>query len=303
MEMKARRTLMWAAVLCGVSAMGAASVAQGANIYVVTDSPANEANYEAFLESPAGGGHDVTVSPTGYGGNELTPAEQAMFNSYDLVVISSNISSAGDYGKYPDGWNALTAPVLVHHRYLVGINNIGWGVYAGLGWVEAPGSASGETNATVMKVLDETHPLLDGVTVSGGRVTIYSAPEQFGAIKAPYHATQGLGNATDLILERTGQSAGNEKVFLARWEAGVPFYTGGETPPAVRMFYGGVTAQWYTGDPLSNMTDDGKQLLANVVNYAVGAQAAPIPEPLTACAVAAGLAGLGGYLRRRRAAG
>jgi hypothetical protein len=90
------------------------------------------------------------------------------------------------------------------------------------------------------------------------------------------------------------------------------FLDGGATPV---MFDGGSTTAGGSGTYDLMSTETATTIRMEWSTVAAGghhaiinefevyaAQAAPIPEPLTACAMAAGLAGLAGYVRRRRAA-
>jgi hypothetical protein len=133
----------------------------------------------------------------------------------------------------------------------------------------------------------------DVVVGDGGSTTVF----------AHRHSTSALQYTGDLTIKNAGtywmrisDDTLNGDLYL---ETGAIF-DGEEGDLSVQHLYiNGVAQDAGTYDKfnLGAYIEDGSIIVAE------GAPQAVIPEPLTACAVAAGLAGLGGYLRRRRAAG
>ncbi len=267
------------AIALSLAALLAAAPAGAGTILIVTPDAAAEGAYEAFLESAAGGSHTVTVTE-GYTG-PLDAADKAELNAYDLVIMKS---ASSDY-FYADDWNGLTVPVMLNHYGLAARNGGRWD------WIERDAGAT-STRTEAMRALDTGHPIFDGVTLIGGEVALHSPLVELKYFPSGVAGTQ---------LAETGGTS-DARAWLVLFEAGVKFNSSSEqTPAAERCYFPLVGGNGH--DIMIDITPDGRKVLANTVDYLIGGEAAAaIPEPATLCALAAGAAGLAGYVRRRRTA-
>ena len=235
-----------------------AATAQAASILIITANTADEAALETFLESAPGGVHAVTLS-TGYTG-ALSPSNIAELNGYDLIIMRTSTNNYYSSGQASD-WNALSTPILVTAVGLVAQNGSRWN------WIGRDAGATTSTSDGILEVDVPGHPVYTGVSVVGGQMTLYSPGRTIT------HFPTGAGNA-EVVASSTAATA---RPLLAFWEEGEYFRgTSGQIAGGPRGYF-----PLPSGDVMTDMTDDGKRLLANTVDYI-------IPEPASLVLLAAG---------------
>lgn len=240
------------------------SGAQAGSIIFATNATTADAAYVTFLQDL---GHTVSVR-TDLGTLDATKIGE--LNAADLIIFSRNTTS-GDFAGVgePTQWNSITTPLLLHNALLV--RNTQWS------WIN---NASGSSNASLTS-LDVTtagvaHPIFEDAT-----------GELFAtAQNVAFNPATTAGNGTLLAAGPAGV------VGVAEWQAGRPFFTGStETPAGLRVLFSLGPSSGSNLEYFAPLTDNGKDLLANTVEYM-------IPEPSSTALLSLGLIAL---CRRRRA--
>lgn len=188
----------------------------------------------------------------------LGAAAKADLRAADLIIVSRRTSS-GNFDAEIEFWNGLKTPILLHSAFLIGDSRWRW----------IPGGNE-NVDLTQVSVVDPKDPILDGVTVTDGQVVIFST-----LVPGLDVSNQGsAGNGT-----KVATPAGNDKVMIARWEAGIEYYPGsGQIAGGPRVFFGMRTDKFFLF-----VTDDGKKMLENAILMLMGLfRGAPIaldPSP------------------------
>ncbi len=212
---------------------------------------------EDFLK---GLGHQVDVRRGNW--TTLDAGKIAELNAADLVIVSRSTSS----GNYDDdtteitSWNSLTSPMMLHSSYL------SRGTSSGYRWYWLNSSTISNLVGPRMQVVEPTHPIFKGIPLdASNQVDVVDGTTGTG--QTSFAGTTDVGNGKLLATTATGTNA-----WIAEWEPGVPYYTGSPgTPGGKRMlFCVGTQESGATPQGAFNLTDNGKQLLINAVNYLLG---------------------------------
>ena len=272
------RVYALACVLAAVLATAGTVYAGPAKIVIVTDNVANEASYVSFLRTVYGADALIDVTASGYA-DPLSAGEKASLQAADLVIVSRQTNSA-NYDSEPLFWNGLETPVILHSAYLARS-----GTTPRWRWLN--GNGSDQPGITQIDVHDASDPIYDGVSIVGGRVTLYGASQ---AVSLTTATSAGLGS---LVASQVG---GIDGAFIARWQGDEAAYFAGSTqaPGDKRLFFAfpSTGASANSAAFFSVATDDGLLMLENALDSMFA-----IPEPGTAGLL--GLAGTVTLLRRR----
>jgi len=214
------------------------------NIIIVTNNPGDEADYTPFLKSILG--YDITVEAEDDKYiDPLGAAAKADLSAADLIIVSRRTSS-GNFDAEIEFWNGLATPIILHSAFLIGDSRWRW-------------MRGGNENVdmTHVGVVARNDPIFNGVTIVGDQVKIFSS-----LVKGLDVSNQdSAGNGTKIATP-----AGSGKVMVARWDAGIEYYSGsGQITGGPRIFFGMRTDEFF---PF--VTDDGKKMLENAVRYLLG---------------------------------
>ncbi len=230
------------ALMLTLCIVGAASATK---ILWVSQSPGNDYGFTDILLAE-GYTVDRMVNP-----GVMDASQQALANTYDLIIIGRHISS-GDYigtGEV-DLWNGISKPLICTSAYLW--RNTHWK------WINHSSTTDVNTSVTANLVSD---PVFAGVTLNASsQVAPFTA-------NTTILATTNVGNGT-LVASRA--TAGSEHVWIARWNTNDEFYPGSnQIAGGPRMAFacgrgGGTDGQY-------NLTDQGKMMFLNAVYQMSGA--------------------------------
>ncbi len=238
-------------------------------LFLVTDDPelevAGSGNLGDYLRSL---GYSVTVDEGDPDQNEgsvsayrgvLTDDEIAHLESFDLVIVHRSTSS-GSFDDDISQWNTLQVPMFVGSAYLPRDTR----------WIWVNGGQAREASQRIF-IENADHPIVAGLNIVDDHIQIFSADRDFD-----YLDTGGeVGNG-----ELVASTELNFGTALAVWEAG------GETPVAFipdgeqvhthrRVFfcllrYHETDAE--TAGAFSDYTDDGKAVIARVVDFSLNGE-------------------------------
>jgi uncharacterized surface protein with fasciclin (FAS1) repeats len=271
-----KKTLFLLAVL----GLVLSSAVQAANITVVTENvdrePDGVVDDQGLIDWLVAAGHAVDVQRDYWW--TLDDAKIAALNAADLVIIS-RLSNSGNYddGAEVTQWNSITAPMLQLSAYLV--RNSRWK------WMDT-GTASNNTTDTVMEVLDPTHELFAGVTLSTADPNDPNVVANLVSVIDPnvgtgmtsFMGTLDPGNGT---LLATAPASG--MAWIVEWDKGVEYYDGaGQFAGGPRLYFAvGTQESGATPQGAWNLTAEGEIMFANAINYmlSIPSRYASAPSP------------------------
>ena len=197
-------------------------------------------------------------------GPSLDAAKIAELNAADLIIVSRT-TTGGAYGDTPaetTQWNGLMTPLisLNSNHILGGSTSPRWG------WMGY--TFSSYVVASVMEVLDRSHPIFAGVTIDDSNQVV-AVNTKVGTGKTTFIA--GLDTGNGRLLARTAAAA---CAWIAEWQPGVEFYPGCSQIPAGKrlLFSAGTTEDAAAFKPRGafNLTDEGQKMFLNAVAYMIG---------------------------------
>ena len=242
-----------------------ASVVQGQSIVVVNENfePGHtslDAGLDDYVTFIQGVFSNATITQGFYDDVLNNPAELALLESADLIIVCRHTNS-GDYDDSPEeiaAWNGFTAPML-----LSGAHNSRSSRWRWFNSTSIPADHFGND----VDVIDSSDPIFDGVTITGENATVWSGGTGEGV---DYIGTSEVGNGT-LVAKPDGVATG---ILIARFEAGVEFYTGsGQIPGGERVFFG-----MKRNNTFNDMSANGRLMLENALRSLL-APAAINPVP------------------------
>jgi len=201
---------------------------------------------------------------------ELDDSKIELLNAADLVIFSRSTNSGNyDDGEEPTQWNAVTTPLIQMSAYLV--RNSRWH------WLDS-GTATNNSGAPAMQVLDASHPIFAGVTLDPNNVVDALDPN-VGAGETSFCGTLDAGNGALLA-----QAVGAELAWIAEWPAGVEFYPGaGQVAGGKRLYFAAGTQEVdLTPQGALNLSAAGEQMFANAIAYMTVKVADPLSQGLLA---------------------
>ncbi|MEN6577049.1 MAG: discoidin domain-containing protein, partial [Phycisphaerales bacterium] len=239
-------------------------VAHAANIILVNETYDTDANgsqddlgLEEFL---VGLGHQVNIQRGNW--TTLDAAKIATLNAADLIVVSRSTGS----GNYDDdateisNWNGLTAPMILLTPYL------SRGTSSGYRWYWFNSTAITNLTGPLMQVVVPTHPIFKGVPLDASSL-VDVVDGTTGTGQTSFAGTIDVGSGTLLARTATGTNS-----WIVEWQPGSPYYTGSPgTPGGKRMlFCAGTQESGATPQGAFNLTENGKKLFTNAINYMAG---------------------------------
>ena len=190
---------------------------------------------------------------------DMTPEKVTLANTYDLVIIARLTSSgAYDDGDEPTLWNSITSPLINQNAWIFRSNRWGW---------VATTSITEGSSANMALDVAPGDPLYDalfaGVTPIDGSLSLCTA-------NVDVANSTSAGNGT-LIGHRDVE--GGEYVYAAYWDTGVEFYDG------AGQFAGGPRLALSGNNQSEDLTDDGRQIFLNAVDFMSGGSYASAINP------------------------
>jgi hypothetical protein len=238
---------------------------------------------EPFISQLQAAGHSVTRFPAVQGVN-LSDADISNLNAFDLVIVGRATASA-DFDDAADetNWNTrITKKVMIMSAFLTRMNRLGW----------QTANNVPDSGPTPLVAVNPNHPVFAGITFGADGVTMQNNYN----IMIDRGTTQ-IGDplpAGAIVIATDPAVAGG--IAIAEWPSGTTVFAdgGSYSLAASRYFFAGGSRE-ANGAALQtagqyDLTDDGRRLFVNFVNYAL------VPEP-TAC----GLLFVAGALALRRA--
>ena len=213
----------------------------------------NDSGFTDILENA---GYDV-VRITGEYSGTLNPGELDYANNASLIIISRNCYSL-DYGGTEElaaQWNGIRAPILNLSAFSTRNNRWQWFNSA---------SITCEGDTITIPASATSHPVYEGIETS-------EKQKIYAGIGSDFMVGTDAGNGKVLAynIDETG-------IFIAEWNAGIPFYDGATyTPAARRVFFaaGESDCGASAGQDMSayNLNETGKTMFLNMVSYLIPA--------------------------------
>jgi hypothetical protein len=201
----------------------------------------------------------TVIADTTFNYMTLDAAKLATLEDADLIIVSRTTNS-GNYAS--DGteitqWNSIQTPLILTNAYLTRSNR----------WQWINSTAITEFQAeTMLSITEASHQIFTGVTPVNGQIDMIDNSVNSGQIT--FINSSDIGNGT-LIAQR----ADDGSVWIAEWEAGVPFYSGTTQVPAEKrmLFTAGGSGGQESGT--LNLTENGQKIFLNAVRYMLGLSA------------------------------
>jgi hypothetical protein len=230
---------------------------------------AADVEYTRLLE---GAGHAVTRFRT-----SGTP-DTNVLNTFDLVIISRSVPS-GDYETAAEtaAWNGITAPTMILGGYIIRANRLGL----------MTGNTIPDTVGPIkLTVTDTNHPIFQDISFDAAGTTVNDYAD---IVTFTNFAQRGIsvvmdpvaGEATVLATVGTAEDATFGGTIIAEWNAGA--VTGNARADVLageRLLFltgsrehNGLTSE---GAGIIDLTEDGRKMFLNAVNYLAGTE--PQPE-------------------------
>lgn len=238
---------------------------QASLIVWVTDNNGTDSTFTDHLSNDLGHTVDIRTDL-----RDLDATKVAQLEAADLIIVSRQTDS-GNYSNAGEAiqWNGLTTPIIVLNAYVTRNNRWEW-----------LNTDAIQVNATdTVTVEDAGDPAFAGMGLTNGSIMDTATSAVDVIMTWP-----GAGNET-LI----GSNTTSGVPWIARWDAGTPFYSGSsQTPAGLRIHYAAPVA--YTG-----LSADGQQVFNNLVEDAL---VSAVPEPSSYILVLFGFTGLLAFRRR-----
>ena len=190
---------------------------------------------------------------------DMTPEKVTLANTYGLVIMA-RLTNSGDYASDEveiGYWNSITSPL---------INQSGL-IFRSSRWKWVASTKTTSTGANMALDVAPGDPLYDalfaGVTPIDGSLDLFTA-------NVDVANSTSAGNGT-LIGHRYVE--GGEYVYAAYWDTGVEFYDG------AGQFAGGPRLALACNEESVNLTDDGRQVFLNAVDFMSGGAYASVISP------------------------
>jgi hypothetical protein len=239
---------------------------------------------EFAYELAAAGGKDITA--------KAQTSAVAYFNS-KLSGSTASTAAQAVYEYYLNAnWTASPGAMSGAKMWMLG----DWAsVGAILGTAEISSGYTGDDFASEMNSLME-NDYGNGFDPEGDT---YAALGQYGMLEAAYAATGGAGNTT--VLEDIRENLYSSDPSFGYQSLGYTTYLLSllDDPAAARGSE--ILLSWQRDDG-AWIYSDGDWYVESHGEALLGVASSPVPEPLTMLAVGSAVAGLGGYIRRRRRA-
>jgi len=198
----------------------------------------------------------------------LDASKIAALEAADLIIVSRN-SNSGNYDDEDEvnQWNSITTPIILQSSFLTRSNR--WQ------WLNST-SITELSVETMLRAVDESHPVFSGVTLADGQINIVDGAVNSG--QGTFIITTDVGNGI-LIAQR----ADDNSVWIVEWKVGEPFYSETtQTPGGKRMLFTAGGGGGQTAGAL-NLNENGKKMFLNSIRYMIGMPlnpgAASIPNP------------------------
>ena len=224
---------------------------------------------QGFIDLLNAEGHNVDARLNYW--DDITEDLVVELNAADVVIISRGTASGDFNGEgEPQLWNSVSTPLIQMSAWLLRSSRFKWINSTSIINFEAP----------LMQA--ETDPLFDGIALDADNVVDVldpsvgvqdpNDPAQIGQTTFLGIVPEEIGNG--VVLANTIDGI----VWIAVWKAGVEYYDGaGEIPAGKRMMFPAgsqeIQTEPFTPWGAMNLTDNGKLVLRNAINYMV----APIP--------------------------
>lgn len=246
-----------AVMVFAVFFIGAAFAQESKVVYYVYDAgrtdPATGASPELVVTSAIEEalGYEIVMFPTIMLEN-ATEEQIEELRAADLIILGRAI---GSWNWTADGrviWNTIETPVLSTNAFAIRPNQLNWF----FGSEQYGGEDGVELFGTVMYPDD---PIFEGVELDdNNQFAIWTGG--WTCIKVdPVFPGDG-----QILIQREVNEGAEIEVYLARFEAGKPFYEGGDTPAGPRT-YMGLGADGDDNYRYWNYSDDGKTIFLREV--------------------------------------
>jgi len=250
--MKKKQSCKALLAIAAVLLMGSPVLA--ANILWVTDDtgPENDGGWTDLL---TGNGHSVTRRSDL---QALDAGKISDLNAADLVIVSRNTNS-GAYGDGDtDDWNGVTSPLMLMGAHLLRSSRWDWMDST----VTEPSAAPVPPDGDIFAA-NPNDPIFSGIALGGANDFTIVASDAVLLLGVQADGSGMVGNGT-MVADDT-----NFNVWIARWDAGTPYYAGStQTPAAARLWFGGGADGGVDTDPdgTENFTADGELAFLNAVD-------------------------------------
>ncbi|MGC8802802.1 MAG: T9SS type A sorting domain-containing protein [Bacteroidales bacterium] len=230
-------------------------------------SSVNDSTVEQILVDAGYTVHRGTGTYTGI----LSQEKLDSLNNAALVIFSRNGASAahGDESGTPgivQQWADVSAPILSLSVWIMRSNR--WQ------WINTTTTACLQSDTIYITSDGTEHPIFTNISLVNGGIP-FTQPGITRNESTP--VTPELTTNAGIKILAVDSQTDDQRVAIAEWEAGVPFYSDAPIPSSTRMFMAisegdNCKQETIRSNVMSafNGTDQGKQLLLNAVAYLTG---------------------------------
>ncbi len=207
-------------------------------------------NEFGFIRLLQAAGYGVAVRDAGVNGYNDSDGgpNVSEANSADLIILARN-NNSGQYILNNAAWNSIETPIISMSPYVIRNSR--------LGWLPAGQEDLNEFSFADWEVADGSDPAFTGLDIASDEIIDFSRGST-----SVNTGTADLGNGSLVAF-----SAGTLTTpTMARWQAGVPFFTGGATPAGPRMLFVAGSGGVNPSPGSYNLTELGEAMLLNVVD-------------------------------------